>query len=98
MESGRAAIFDENRPIISEQEILEAGQRDSVVLSFNALPLADENGHVKFLGVKFVLTDGTIKTVLFDPYSSCVLCDVVGVLKKGQWMVHQSTPPGQTRQ
>jgi hypothetical protein len=98
MEKGRAATFDENRPTVSEQELWEAAQRGSAVMSFNARPLPDENGHVKFLGVKLVLTDGTVKTVLFDPYSSCVFCEVIEALKKGQWMVHQSTPPGQTRQ
>jgi hypothetical protein len=98
MEKGRAATFEEHRPTISEQEILEAGQRGSFVLSLSAFPLADENGRVKVLGVKFVLADGTVKTVLFDPFSSCMLCEVIGTLKKGQWMVHQSTPPGSLRQ
>jgi len=95
MEQGRSDKFEENRPTISEREILEAGNRGSVVLSFNALPVPDEKGRVKLLGVKIALADGTFSTVLFDPYSACVLCSVVDALKKGQWMVHQSAPLGQ---
>lgn len=98
MAKGRAAAFEESRPTITEQEVWDAAKRDSLVLSFNALPISKESGKVDFLGIKMMLADGTAKIVLFDRYSCSVLCGLAGTLEKGQWMVHQSTPSGQTRQ
>jgi hypothetical protein len=92
MAKGRAATFEENRPTITEQEVWEAAQRDSLVLSFNALPVSKDAPKVDFLGVKMVLTDGTVKTVLFDQHSAVALCALVSFLSKGQWMMSQTSP------
>lgn len=98
MEKSRDDSFEENRPDVTEQEILEAAQRKSVVLSFGALPLAVAGREVEFLGVKLVLADGTVKTVLFDRYSCSLLCGLAGKLDEGKWLIRQSRPPGQRPQ
>lgn len=93
----RAKKFEENRPEITEQELLDSAQRGSIVVSFGALPLATGNS-VGFLGVKLVLADGSAKTVLFDRYSCSLLCGLAGKLDEGQWLIRQESPPGQKLQ
>ena len=98
METNRAKVFESSKPDVTEQELLDAAQRGSIVLSFGALPLARTGSAVDFLGVKLVFADGAVKTVLFDRYSCSLLCGLAGKLDEGQWMIRQTVPPGQTQQ
>lgn len=97
MAKTRIETFDENRPTISETEVLLAAQNKSIVMSFATYPLL-EGQSATFLGVKFVLASGEEKTVLLDRVACSLLCGLASKLDMGQWLFHQSTPPGQTRQ
>lgn len=98
MAKTRLETFDENRPKVTETELLGAAQNKAIVLSFAALPLVGDGQVATFLGVKLLLASGEEKTVLFDRVACSFFCGLASTLDKGQWMIHQSTPPGQTRQ
>ena len=98
MAKTRAESFQENRPSITEVDLLQAVKNKAVVISFDTLPLAEDGQSVTFLGVKLVFASGEEKTVLFDRWSCSMLCGLASTLDKGQWLIHQSVPPGQRTQ
>ena len=99
MAKTRIETFNENMPTITEVELLQAAQNKALVMSFATLPLAADDGQTAtFLGVKLLLASGEEKTVLFDQWSCSLLCGAASILDKGQWLIRQSVPPGQTRQ
>jgi hypothetical protein len=92
----RSDLFDENRPEVSDAEIVKAAKGDRAVLSFGAFPVTKDSTIIG-LALKFLFDKKKTEVVLIDRYAANVLRLLLEELERADWKATQTTPPGETR-
>src|SRR5260370_8025783 len=91
--------FRRERPEITEQDAIAAGQAMCVIQSFNAHPISDpETGIIPCVAIKWKLGNGTTETVLISHYAAGVLRMMLSHLEENNWTEMARLPPDATPQ
>lgn len=81
----RSQVFQEQRPRLTEAEMLEAAKQTRLAASFMALPVCVSDGTIPAVAVKWKLGNGNAETILIDRYVATVLRMLIDHLDKNDW-------------
>jgi hypothetical protein len=94
----RSEIFREQRPDLSDAEMLAAAQDNRIAASFMAQPVCLSDGTVGAIAIKWKLSNGSTETIIVDRYPATILRMLLERLDENNWTGTVLLPPDATPQ
>ncbi|MBV9565838.1 MAG: hypothetical protein JOY90_36100 [Bradyrhizobium sp.] len=89
----RAEVFREQKPKLTEAEMIAAAQKLRIAASFDSAPVCMSDGTISCVGIKWKLGDGTTESILIDRYCATILRGLFAYLEENNWTGTALIPP-----